>query len=154
MVNEQFYSHLAEKIRTIGFTFVGVFDEDMVEPAFAYSIGLTEKGWPEVLLIGNMRPQIIEIILTDLVKSWIAAGEVKMGDNDGLIVFPDMSEHPLRVVEVPSRLAVEKFCCQVQNFYEKEDVKVVQVLWPDVNGKFPGEEGYDALNMKQPVVGQ
>jgi hypothetical protein len=141
----------AALIEQHGYTFVGVFDPDGKDPQFAYSIGLTQFAWPEVLFIGNMRPDYIEIILTDLINKWREAGTYQLGDNMGLIVFKDLSEHPLRVIEVDAHHVLDEYAHQVLRYFDPGEVKFVQVLWPDTNGKFPGEEGYDESQV-QPVM--
>lgn len=153
MDKEAYIAQLKANIARVGYTFVGVFDPDGKDPNFAYSIGLTERGWPEVLLIGNINPAFIEILLTDLIEGWIKAGEVKLGDNPDLIAFADGSSHAMRVVEVDWEEAVTFYGCQVPFFYPDRDIKFVQALWPDKAGVFPDEEGYNVI-MVQPIVGQ
>lgn len=153
MDSDAYQARLAALIELRGYTFIGVFDPEGLNPSFAYSIGLTGRNWPEVLLVGNMNPEVIEIILTDLIEGWKKQGEVVMGDNPGLIVFRDGSEHALRVVEVDTDAVLKDYGCQVPNWFEREQIKFVQVLWPDTSGKYPDEPGYSAdAKMQQPII--
>lgn len=153
-MNRSEYDHsILMKIGEHGFTLIGVFDPEKKLPTFVYSIGLTERGWPEVLFIGNLNPAIIEILLTDLIEGWVKAGEVKMGDNPDLIAFGDGTSHALRVVDIPLNEAISEYGCQVPYFYPDMDIRFVQALWPDKAGKFPDEEGYNT-SMTQPIVGR
>lgn len=147
----KFLARQAALIEEHGFTFVGVFDPDGENPPFAYSIGLTQFAWPEIIFVGKMRPDFIEIILTDLIQKWRREGTYQLGDNDGIIVFTDLSEHPVRVIEVSAQHVLDEYAHQVKRYFKPEQVRFVQVLLPDKAGKFPGEEGYDD-ERQQPVM--
>lgn len=142
---------LEAKIQEHGYTFIGVFDPDGKNPTFAYSLGLSRRGWPEVLLIGNIHPRVIEAILTDLIKSWEANGSPIIGDNADAIKFADGSSHPLRVVPVDATHAVEHYARQAPTYADEHHVEVVQVCWPDQNGVYPQDEGYNTA-MTQPLL--
>lgn len=137
-------------IKKNGFTFLGVFDPEGKTPMFVYSVGLTGRGWPEVLLVGNMNPKITEIILTDIIKSWEERGEPLIGDNHDIIRFADGTPQPLRVREA-SEAAARDYAVQARFYYNTDDIKVVQVMWPDTDGKFPDDQGYNTV-MQQPII--
>jgi hypothetical protein len=151
MDHDAYIEGLRLKIKQHGYTFIGVFDPEGKTPSFVYSIGLTARGWPEVILIGNMNPRIVEIILTDLINSWKEEGRVILGDNPGAIRFADGSSHPLRVVPVDEEETLENWGHQARVFYDPENIQFVQVLWPDLLGTFPDEEGY-LERMHQPLL--
>jgi hypothetical protein len=155
MDDQEYLEGVASRIAKNGFTLVGVFDPEGKDPPFVYSIGLTQRGWPEVILItACMRPVTIEILLTDLIGRWFKDEKITMGDNPDLIFMRDGSSHSMRVVEVDCNANVlEKYGCQVPIFFEESDIKFVQVLWPDPAGKFPDEEGYSTdPRMIQPLL--
>lgn len=143
----EFRKNQEDLIAKHGYTLVGVFDPEGKEPTFAYSIGLTAFAWPEVIFFGNIRPDFIEAILTDLINHWRADGKVTLGDIDDIIV-----DYPLRVIEVATDPALE-YAAQVTNYFEPKQIRFVQVLWPDKQGVFPNEPGYDN-ERAQPIVGE
>ncbi len=145
---ESFIEGRKALIKEHGFTLIGVFDPEEVDPNFVYSIGLTERGWPELIFIGDINPVYVEVILTDLIRLWEEEGKPVLGKVDGIIV-----NYPLRLVEVDAAEASEKYGYQVRNFYPYQDIKFVQVLWPDKQGVFPDEPGYDN-ERSQPVIGR
>lgn len=147
MNEQEYFFKLRELIKIHGFTLIGVFDDVGNDPSFVYSIGLTEMGWPELLLIGDINPMFLEIIMTEVVDHFRKVGSVVPGDIGGIIT----GGYDLRVIEVDSAVAGAKYGCQVKNFYPGRDIKFMQVLWPDKAGVFPNEEGYDN-ERPQPVV--
>jgi hypothetical protein len=160
MMDEQDKAYLdgmVSRIAKHGYTLVGVFDPEGKDPPYVYSVGLTQRGWPEVILVtACMRPQTIETLLADLLAQWFHAEKVVMGDNPDLLFMRDGSSHALRVVDVDNNdVILNDYAGQVGIFFEEDDVKFVQVLWPDKSGKFPDEEGYSTEpSMIQPILGK
>lgn len=143
---------LIGKIEKYGFTLVGVFDPEGNEPGFVYTIGLTERGWPEVIMIGNIHPMIAEQFLSEMIANWGKAEKVIMGDNLDLIQFQDKSVHPIRVIDVNQNKAEQKYACRAKHLYPDRDVKYVQALIPDRFGRFPDEPEYDQSKQAQPII--
>jgi hypothetical protein len=150
MPGQHVANQIQARIKEHGYTFIGVFDPDHKDPSFVYTIGLTGQKQAELLLIGNMHPRIIEIILTDLIEEFTRHG-FRTGDIPDQIRFKDGSLHPLRVVAVDSREAMNEYAYQVPQYYPRADIRFMQVLWPDAEGIFPGEIGYNE-SMVQPQL--
>jgi hypothetical protein len=143
---------LADGIARFGFTFVGVFDPMKPTPPFVYSIGMTAKNMPEVLMIGGFHPHIAERILADVLAHWQVHGPTTEGLMPNMIRFKDASLHPLKMRLIENALpVVDEYVIQAQQFYTRDDIRVVQVLWPDTNGVFPDEPGY-LVALTQPVL--
>ena len=151
MNRDEYEAVLRSRIELNGFTLIGVFGGP--GPDFVYSVGLTARGWPEVILIGSINPAFVEQILTDLISSWFKAEKVILGDNPDMISFADGSSHALRVMEVNKVEALVNYGAQVLFFYPDQDVRFVQALWPDVNGRFPDEPGFKRPET-QPIIGR
>ncbi|USV40929.1 DUF4262 domain-containing protein [Xanthomonas phage BUDD] len=143
---------LMTKIEMYGYTMVGVFDPEGNDPGFVYTIGLTERGWPEVIMIGNIHPMIAEQFLADMIAKWGKAEKVIMGDNLDVIQFQDRSVHPIRVIDVNQNKAAENYAIQAKRFYPEHNVKYVQALIPDRFGRFPDEPEYDQSKQAQPII--
>lgn len=148
---EAFVGMLWARIEALGFTLIGVTDSN---PRWVYSVGLTGRGWPEVIMIGNIPLDYVEPIMTDLINGWLDHGRVMMGMNQDVIRFADGTSHGLRIIDVPAKEASEKYACQVGQFYPGHELRFVQALFPDVNGKYPDEEGYDHEKCVQPIISE
>ncbi|WEM34228.1 DUF4262 domain-containing protein [Xanthomonas phage X1] len=151
-MNEMLAIELAVKIELNGYTMVGVFDPEDKDPGFVYTVGLTERGWPEVIMVGNIHPMIAEKLITDLISGWQKKEKFVMGDNEGLLVFRDGTEHAIRVVEADTGKALEEYATAVGIFYSDMPVGFVQALIPDRFGRFPDDPEYDQSKQAQPII--
>lgn len=140
-----------ERIAANGFTYIGVFDPEGKDPTFVYSLGNTERGWPELILIGNMNMRTTEALLNQIQEVWQGENKPVLGDIPNMIVFQDGTEHPLRLVEVDAAATIKQYAYQVQHFYPDVPHRFVQVLWPDKNGRFPNDAQYDHT-VRQPQL--
>ena len=116
------------------------------EPSFTYTIGLQEQ-WGFELLIVALHPH------------WAGMGLNKMyaiAQNDGIIPRPDMRDHRLFNLPVLYKQTkpdlVRTYVCQADEFYGKP-VNVLQVVMCDREGRFDGDQDYDAAYMcRQPKL--
>jgi hypothetical protein len=136
---------VAEKIRTHGWAVQGVFG-DGAEDTFSYTVGLAARGLPE-LWIGGMSPQQAAAILNDLAS--VAVDEGSFADGASLRGRADWSM-PMRIRGPVSPAAAEVGVARA--LQPKVDVGVQQVLWPDAEGVYPDEDGYNTLGFPQPVL--
>jgi Domain of unknown function (DUF4262) len=129
---------LLADIDRVGWAVIGVL-EDEEGPGFAYSVGLFHTlGHPEILLMG-LRPPIAQQLIN-------SAGErVRTGERfeagrryDGIA-----AGFPLAFVEMDRRYYKE-YLGYAGWFYRGPDFSVLQCLWPDKQGVFPWEPGYDS----------
>lgn len=145
-------SQIIERIKTYGYTFINVSDPDSDAPDFTYSVGLTQRAWPELLLIGNLPPRLAQYILTEIASKWVAADGPVMGRMDDIIVTVDGTSLPLQVREVDPTVAMRDYTCAVTKLYpDYESRRCVQVLWPDADGVLPIEPCYNT-KMTQPLL--
>lgn len=144
-------AELMLKMEMFGFTMIGVMPEGKL-PAFVYTIGLTQRGWPEVIMVGNVHPAIAEQLINDLIAGWSKKEKVIMGDNDGLLVFKDGTQHPIRVLTADANKALNDYACGVPNFFPNDELSFVQALIPDRFGRFPDEPDYDQSKQAQPLI--
>lgn len=104
---------------------------------FAYTVGLHEKGLPEILLIGL--PYLTShSILNAAAKKLIASGRPR----DGQVDLDLLVNYPAVYRDVPSAAAGEVHTCIARAMYG-DGVEVVQLVWPDVDGKFPWDPECD-----------
>lgn len=67
---DRFYEQLRKRIEDNGHTFIYV-GPSAKGPAFTYTIGLSETyGWPELILTGNLRPDLAQQLLNGVIRKW------------------------------------------------------------------------------------
>lgn len=133
------------KIKEHGWLIQAVMSSE-TSPGWAYTIGLRELDHPE-LVIANLPPKVAHGVLNEL------ADRVKNGEKLTVNTFYD---------HVISNYAVTLSPVEDTNFgnwfnvlewvYGDRDWPVLQVWWPDFEGHFPWQEGYD-VRYEQPTVG-
>ena len=147
MTDHQEQIHL--DIARIGWHVVKVLEgAEADEPPFAYTVGLTRSfGHPELMIVGLDLDDMHAVLndLGDLVK----AGRV----------FAPMDEIPEILEGCPCRIArvaqhrLDLWVGQSLEYYGSVDVTLLQCLWPDRNGHFPGDADFDErLSLLQPLL--
>ena len=122
---------------------------------FAYTIGLSKQGLPDVVVFG-LPVRAAHTILNTLYRDIIAMRT----ENNGFVLpkggirFETLANLPLwlKPVEITSEnsvnfslsrtLHVESFGLSLDSF------KAAQLIWPDTKGKFPWEEGFETRFIK------
>jgi hypothetical protein len=133
--------HIERDITKLGFTTIAVGDD----PAgwFAYTVGLTELGHPEILISG-LRGDYCHGVF------WNAYNAIKKGHSFKAGQEDDTLGHLTCAFKTLSPEAAEKFCRQALYFYEDKPKTptFVQLVMPDKAGRLPWQPGYDAQLMK------
>jgi len=118
----------------------------------SYTVGLADRGWPELLLTG---------ITGDQGRGMLNAvvDRLKTSDQrpaDGLMLI-DVMNVPLRLrtVETAAGRKWTKVASDrhVRGGNQADTHRVVQVLWPDRAGIFPDDDRYDGVGLPpQPIA--
>lgn len=128
-------------IERVGWSAIGVFpteDDDPVEARqFTYSIGFHDKGHPEMIVFG-LSMEMSHSILWDLWKR-VEAGE-RFEDGKRYDEVLEGYQVEMRALPPDGR---PLFVARAH--YQVDELEALQVVWPDMEGKFPGEEGCDWL---------
>lgn len=135
---ESFFEMIDGLIRSDGFAFICI-GQDTDAPPFAYTVGLTETyGSPELLIFG-VGQQIANVVFHGVVDK-IKAG-ARFSDGDVLVEVLNL---PCSIRAVRSEAAFP-FAMNVAARYEFTDraPSFQQIVYPDRDGKFPWEPGYD-----------
>jgi len=138
MSMEDLFEDLVEKIRVHGHAVVAAFaDPEEGAPGFSYTIGLSKDGVLPELLIFGIDPQSSHVILNDMASRLKTVGRPEDGAK-----LERIANLPLLVRQVPGEVArhYARFVCSLLG---NETPDVMQVVWPDPRGRFPGERGYD-----------
>lgn len=137
------------KIGRHGFVVVAVFGSPETVP-FAYTVGLTEIGEPELMLLGQIPAQLAKVVLDNLAMRVVRDGQrFRPGD-----VPPDVLHNGYEVMicgPVPA-LMVRKYPPGLAGMlYGQQAVSVYQVVCQDRNHRYPWQPDYDMPS--QPYLG-
>jgi hypothetical protein len=116
--------------------------------AFAYTVGLTARGFPE-LVIAGLPPDIAHALLNDLasrVYDWAARFSHGQRIGDLLVGYDAV------IVDGPATEALYPGAAYAR--YGTGRVRLRQVVWPDPRGRFPWEPGYSHDGYPQPLIGR
>lgn len=97
---------------------------------FAYTVGLAAAGLPE-LVISGLPLNLVGTLLNDAAQHTLTT-ELHPGD-----VLDGIASVPFRVIDAP---AAEVNLSR--RFYGADKVRALQLLWPDDQGNYPGDEGW------------
>ena len=133
--------HIQTSIQTAGFAVMAVHDDEGY--SFAYSIGFTELGHPEVIIYG-LRTDISHRLMWDM-YTLVKSGKTIEPDVPRI----DLANLPCTFKRVTAE-NVREFCCQGVFWYEEQSkpVEYLQLVLPDKDGKMPWNKGYDSYLMR------
>lgn len=134
---EEILERVADAIMRVGWFAVGVHPgpDDDPTPQFTYSIGLWEYGHPEVIIVG-LHPIVAHSVIGTMHERIEADETFRAGERVGGII--DDYDVEFRAVPPdgrPLNLA--------RRYYDVDELPALQIVWPDRDGLFPGEEGFD-----------
>lgn len=120
-------------------------DPDTTTP-FAYTVGLSAHDDPE-LLIAGLPPEVAHGLLNDLAgRVYDRAERFTHGQRiDDLIAGYDaVLVEGAPIDELLPGVAIAR--------YGRDQVRLQQVVWPDQQGRFPWDAGYDVDPRIQPLI--
>jgi hypothetical protein len=124
--------------------------------AFFYSIGMTSMGLPELIISGNANP-VIQHAMIEMVAEMYRAKGVSLGIHDDLLASKDGRNLRMALVEVDcsNQTVRDEYIAQAISYYEAKNhsgpIRLVQLVWPDKQGRLPDEPGYDMAS-KQDIL--
>lgn len=124
---------IARIIRQYGWFVQGVFPTKEGDPSFAYTIGLTEAGLPELLISGALDIKLMQDLLNDAARIHL---------NNELLPGAELSDIANVTFKVRA-CGPHPPIQQALNYYrdvngKKGRVRVLQLVWPDESGAYPG----------------
>lgn len=135
-------------IRSTGYALVTVEDDDNDLP-FHYTVGLTNGGLPELLLVGKFERMVAEHILNSVATILIGRGALSQLGNYSQITLNDLISDandksiPLRLQVIDQSEAERLYLIQAEPILQDHLVGVVQILTPDNWGRYPDDAGYN-----------
>jgi hypothetical protein len=136
-----YLDHARQVIAKHGWMVQGVFPTEAVPGVpFAYTIGLSAAGLPE-LVIAGLPAENAAVILNAAARTHLTR-QFQPGE-----VIGDAAQVPLFVIAAP-HAEIQ----QARNLYGDE-VSALQLVWPDENGHYPDEPGWTMPPDAQPLYG-
>lgn len=134
-------------IRASGYALVSVEDGDNDLP-FHYTVGLTNGGLPELLLVGKFERPVAEHILNSVAVILIGRGAAgEFGEYNqtlhDLLTDGDDKPIPLRLQTIDQSEAERVYLIQAEPILHEHLVGVIQILTPDNWGRYPDQAGYN-----------
>lgn len=135
---------LLSKIDAFGWTVIAVFaaEDEPASPPFAYTIGLSRLGGPELLITG-LPGRVSAGILNNLGELVRAGHALGPGRRDGVLD----NGVPLELRPFAAE-RYQEFLGQLiwfaDTFAAGVRPAVLQVVWPDRDGRFPWDAGLEA----------
>lgn len=123
-------------------------EDDAGEPAYAFSVGMWESfGQADVAVFGlppEAAAALLEAIADDAAEGKTFAADSR---HEGLL-----QGYPVRFLAVPKAFYAEYFPEAVWA-YGNDDFPVLQLVWPDKQGRWPWEPGVrEGFRDAQPVL--
>lgn len=121
---------------------------DGVSPSFIYSVGLHSLGYPELIIIG-LNPKIGHDIINNCAELMKSNGsQFESGS-----FVENLANLPLAILDA-NDLGKMEYAVQGFNFYRHWNFKLQQLVMPDVNKRYPWQEGFDQNMSKiQDLIG-
>lgn len=121
---------------------------DPSNPPFSYSVGLFGSyGHPELVIVG-LDSTTAHTLINNVGEEVREGGALAEGSRYDHI----LEGYDVAVVRVDQKHYPAHFG-QAIDFYASEDFSVFQLVWPDRDGRFPWDAGFDsALAAVQPVL--
>lgn len=112
---------------------------------FMYTAGLTSHGLPEIIITGPVVPWVQQYMIDTLLGLYQERG-VFLGETKELLDLGYRAD--LVEVDCSSELVRDDYIVQALEFYRGtgKKVRLVQIRWPDTQGRLPGEDGYDGAD--------
>ncbi len=148
MLNEdqinEYHRKVEDNIRKHGYHSTFVFSDN--GPSFCYSTGLYESfGIPE-LFISSLPQNLSHSLIEAYANEFKTGNPITLGAR-----LEDLTDRfPVYLIEVAND-KLKEYALSSVRFYGVRNYKYVQLIYPDTNGRFPGEEGY---NYDQVVFGE
>jgi hypothetical protein len=118
-------------------------------PAFAYTIGLHRSfGGPEIIVVG-LRHEVMHAMLNACGERLRAGESLPVGTPFAGI----LDDYPVLFRPVRSPESYREHMGYALWFYDGPHFPLWQLVWPDKEGRFPGEEGANpVMKTQQPLL--
>ncbi|GAB3760237.1 DUF4262 domain-containing protein [Microlunatus parietis] len=114
------------------------------EPGFAYTVGLTTAGHPELAIFG-LPARLAQSLLNQVAERLVGGESIRPGDRLERVIGNGLTLTAVDMTDL-SELGV------VTAVYGHAD-RALQLVWPDPEGRMPWQRGYSMTPEAQPLFG-
>ncbi|MFL1999638.1 MULTISPECIES: DUF4262 domain-containing protein [unclassified Microbacterium] len=139
--NERAFADLKRMVDTYGWAVRHVLGIASAAP-FSYTVGLTTRGWDELLITG-LPADVADVFIRNAVDEQESRGAFQPGDRTDALTESG-SVALIRVDDRRGLTAAERML---------GDFEALQMVWPDSSGNLPWDIGYRNTPEAQPVLG-
>lgn len=118
-------------------------DQHPPEPPFAYTVGLTALGHPEIIVYGL--PTAVAGHILNSLGERIQRGQTFAPGQIDHRTTRDLPATFVEATDVGDLVVVSQVY---------PSVEAIQVVWADPDGRFPWDDGYDGERYPQPMMGR
>lgn len=143
---EEYIAKLDAIIEKHGYAVQSVMDN----PPMSYTVGLTDLGLPELVMVGVPIPSM-QAIINEAVARMRSTQPFAPGQ-----LQSELANLPLRIDAVHISQVLGRLYMLIG--YEKRrqrqvtELKVLQLVWPDQDGRYPDDSGYAMPLSGQPLL--
>jgi len=138
-----YLDHMRDLIRRIGWAVQAV-ERSGLHPPWAYTVGLTEAGCPELVATGLSATRAVELLNDVAVHLKHSDAVLRPGEQIPLVGGP-----LIEIVELSEPSAHLFVATELYG----QRIKAVQLVHADDRGRWPWEAGYRGVRGGQPVLG-
>ncbi|MCR4029317.1 MULTISPECIES: DUF4262 domain-containing protein [Flavobacterium] len=131
-----YFEKVYNTISSVGYYVTAILEEKNITP-FAYSTGIFENYKIPELFISGLGPNLSGQIIKNYVEKY-KSDKIQLNEkiNDLTDIFP------VYLIKVKNEDLSEYVLTSIK-FYENKKYEYIQLIFPDLNGKFPNDSGYD-----------
>jgi hypothetical protein len=138
------FTETIDHIEEFGFRVVSVVSEELAS-SWSYTVGVYDTcGKPELVTVG-LPYKVALSALNEAVERMRNGIDLTNGRHDDIIGDVDVEFHPVD----PKWL--HHIMLSTTWFYEEADVPVLQLIFPDLENRFPDQPGFD-IKFAQPML--
>ncbi|WP_326564439.1 DUF4262 domain-containing protein [Micromonospora peucetia] len=143
---DDFLRRQEEIIEATGWAVTHVLPTDDDPVPFAYTVGLTAHDYPELITAG-LPPEVAHSLLNDLVRRVHDKAE---RFTHGQRISDLIAGYDAIVIDGPP--TDELLPAMAINRYGRDQIRLQQLVWPDQQGRFPWDNGYNFDPQAQPLI--
>jgi hypothetical protein len=131
---------ILENIERVGWSVIGIEDSEEGEdvPTYSFSVGIYHTLGQSELLVMGLKPQTATVLINNIGEAMRQGRRFAAGDR-----AEDVANMPVAFVAVdPAHY--RKYVGYIRWLYRGSGFPLLQCVWPDGQGVFPWEPGYDS----------
>ncbi|MGV3588357.1 MAG: DUF4262 domain-containing protein [Adhaeribacter sp.] len=134
---KEYFEKVDKNIKESGYHLTNIFATSET-PSFCYSTGIFKSfNIPEVF-ISSLPPGLCSEIIENYVEVFKERKEIPINERFDLLT----NRFPVYLIDVPVSNLKDYVLSSIR-IYGNEEYKYLQVIYPDTQGNFPNDAGYD-----------